>query len=69
MDAALEAPRKKPADLALFLAGNVVNGTFRPTPFPGSGLTRSLSGQRALATLPLGRDRLEAGETVRCRLL
>ena len=67
--APLAAPARKPADLAVFARGNLVDGAFVATPFQSSGLTRSLVGQHALAILPVGKTELAAGDEVTCRLL
>ncbi|WP_373045167.1 gephyrin-like molybdotransferase Glp [Vulgatibacter sp.] len=65
----LAAPARKSADLALWVRGNLQGGRFVASPHQSSGLTRSLVGQRALATLPVGPASLEAGHPVLVRLL
>jgi molybdopterin molybdotransferase len=65
----LAAPARKPAELAVFVRGNLVDGAFVASPFQSSGLTRSLVGQGALAILPAGPGELAAGDAVTCRLL
>ena len=69
IDAPLAAAARKPAELALWVRGNLVDGAFVASPHQSSGLTRSLVGQRALAVLPRGAAALDAGTKVRVRLL
>jgi len=65
----LAAAARKPADLALWVRGNLEGGAFVASPHQSSGLTRSLVGQRALAVLPAGAATLERGDLVAVRLL
>lgn len=60
---------RKPAGLALWVRGNVVDAAFVASPHQSSGLTRSLVGQRALAVLPREATSLDAGAQVSVRLL
>ncbi|HEY0840692.1 MAG TPA: molybdopterin-binding protein, partial [Vulgatibacter sp.] len=65
----LAAAQKKQPGLTFFVRGNVERGEFVASPHQSSGLTRSLVGQRALAILPAGASRIDAGSKVVCRLL
>jgi molybdopterin molybdotransferase len=69
LDLPLSLDARKPADLAIWVRGNLHDGAFVASPHQSSGLTRSLVGQRALALLPRGPALVEAGARVAVRLL